>query len=64
VTNLNIIFGEQRNFDMDKLYENGWPIDRLFTTETNNWHHSDFKKVAYTFTYPLFNKLVSTGNLK
>jgi len=54
-----------RNFDMQALYENGWPPGRAGNpAETDKWHHSDFHEVAYTFTYPLFDKLVTTGNLK
>jgi hypothetical protein len=56
--------GNPHNFNMKALYENGWPTDRMQKTEANNWHHSDVEVVAYTFTYPLFNKLVTTGNLK
>jgi hypothetical protein len=52
-----------QNVDMMTL-ENGWPQDRLNSREGNNWHHSDFREVAYPFTYKLFNQLVTTGNLK
>ncbi len=53
-----------RNIDMQTL-ENGWPYDRLINSEkNNNWHHSDFHEVAYTFTYQVFNQIVSLGNLK
>jgi hypothetical protein len=47
-----------RNFNMQALYENGWPLDRLAGNETNNWHHGDFKDVAYTFIYPLYTNFV------
>jgi len=53
-----------RNFNMQALYENGWPVIRLSTSESNNWHHADFKDMAYTFTYPLYTNLVYFGNLK
>jgi hypothetical protein len=52
----------QRNVDMMTL-ENAWPQGRLDTSEQNNWHHSDFVNVAYTFTYKLFNQFVTLGNL-
>jgi hypothetical protein len=58
-----------RNTDMMTL-ENGWPIGRgpaswpTGTTAFGEWHHSDFHQVAYTFTYQLFNQMVTTGNLK
>jgi hypothetical protein len=64
LTNLDTQFGEQRNFNMQTLYENGWPSNRMRTPETNNWHHSDFREVAFTYTYKLFDKIVTTGNLK
>jgi hypothetical protein len=64
VTNLDVRFGEQRNIDMQTL-ENNWPQDRLTKAEkNNNWHHSDFQQVAYTFTYQLFDDFVNIGNLK
>ncbi len=50
-----------RNFDMQANFENGWPSSRSPTFE---WHHSDFDYVAYPFTYELFNKMVTLGNLK
>ena len=65
VTNLDIRFGEARNFDMNLLYQNGWPEGRFDTGEHNsNWYHSDYREIAYTFTYPLFNKWVTLGDLK
>lgn len=54
----------ERNFNMNALYENGWPANRLSSSETNNWHHSDFKDVAYTFIYKLYTNWVSAGNLQ
>jgi hypothetical protein len=59
-----------RNFDMQTLYENGWPLGRnppkypVGTTAFGEWHHSDVRAVAYTFTYPLFNQIATLGNLK
>ena len=58
------------NFDMQTVYENGWPVGRhpakypIGTTAAGEWHHSDVRAVAYTFTYPLFNQMVTVGNLK
>jgi len=69
-TNLDIVFGNTRNFDMQSLYENGWPIGRgapqypTGTTAAGEWHHSDLRAVAYTFNYRLFNEMVTLGNLK
>ena len=59
-----------RNFDMQLSYENSWPADRgpahypVGTTAVGEWHHSDVRAVAYTFTCPLFNQIVTLGNLK
>jgi hypothetical protein len=67
VTDPGIVAG---NFDMQGLYENGWPIGRgkpqypAGTTASGEWHHSDVRVVAYTFTYQLFNKMVTTGKLQ
>jgi hypothetical protein len=61
---------DSRNFDMQLLYENGWPYDRGTaqyppnTPAVGEWHHSDFRVVAYTYTYKLFNEFVEIGNLK
>lgn len=58
------------NFDMQTLYENSWPVSRgpaqypTDTTAVGEWHHSDNRAVAYTFTYKLFNQFVNLGNLK
>jgi hypothetical protein len=60
----------QKNFDMQTTYENGWPPGRnppqypVGTTAFGEWHHSDIRAVAYTFTYPFFDKMVTAGNLK
>lgn len=68
-TNLDLEFGGTRNFDMQAL-ENGWPTGRgparwpVGTAAFGEWHHSDFHQVAYTFTYKLFNQMVTSGNLK
>jgi hypothetical protein len=52
------------NFNMQALYQNDWPADRMRTTETNNWHHSDYREAAYIFTYKLFEKMVNTGEMR
>jgi hypothetical protein len=54
--------GQPHNFDMMTL-ESGWSQGRT-GGEVGKWHHSDFVQMAYTFTYPLFNKFATTGNLK
>jgi pimeloyl-ACP methyl ester carboxylesterase len=62
-TNLDIRAGEKRNFDMNTELKNGWPLTRS-SGEGLNWHHSDFREVAYLFTWPMFAKLVQQGDLK
>jgi pimeloyl-ACP methyl ester carboxylesterase len=68
VTNLDVRFGESRNFDMQALYENGWPTNRaprlVGAAASGEWHHSDIREPAYTFTCPLFNKFTQSGDLK
>jgi hypothetical protein len=53
------------NFNMTgSAFQNGWPAERFTSGEkNNNWHHSDFGYVAYPFTYQLFSKIVTLGNL-
>jgi len=68
-TNLDVEFGGTRNFDMQGNYENSWPLGRgagqyPAGTTFGEWHHSDVRAVAYTFTYKLFNQMVTLGNLK
>jgi hypothetical protein len=69
-TNLDTIFGGTRNYDMQANFENGWPMGRgaaqypMGTTAAGEWHHSDNRVVAYTFTYQLFNQMVNLGSLK
>jgi len=54
-----------RNFNMQTNFENGWPLVRMqIPQETNNWHHSDVREVAYIYTYKLFNQIVTNGNLR
>jgi hypothetical protein len=56
-------FDNDQNVNMQTL-ENGWPLGRLQQPEGANWHHSDIRVVAYTFTYEVFNEIVNDGNLK
>jgi hypothetical protein len=56
--------GNTHNFDMTAQLENGWPSSRMQTAELNNWHHSDCRQIAYTFTCQLFDKIATLGNLK
>jgi hypothetical protein len=56
------------NFDMQGTFENGWPAGRpprqVGIAAAGEWHHSDCHQIAYTFTYELFDKFVTLGNLK
>jgi hypothetical protein len=67
ITDVGIVDG---NFDMQLLYENGWPASRgapqypLGTTAFGEWHHSDYEVVAYLYTHSVYDKFVSLGNLK
>lgn len=60
----------EKNFDMQNVYENSWPLGRhapqwpVGTAASGEWHHSDVRAIAYTFTYKLFNQMVTVGNLK
>jgi hypothetical protein len=55
----------ERNFNMPDLFKNGWPLSRPSSgPEAGNWYHSDFREVAYTYVYRLFDEFVNQGNLK
>jgi len=49
-----------RNLDMSALFRNGWPSDRKKKTD---WHHSDYRVVAYTYVHPLYKSFVQIGRL-
>jgi hypothetical protein len=49
------------DFNMQALFENGWPVTT--GSEAFNWHHTDFRAVAYTFTYKAFDQIVIDANL-
>jgi len=57
-----------RNFDMQGVLENGWPSGRpalnYGTPAAGEWHHSDCRAIAYTFTHSLFDDIVQFGNLQ
>jgi hypothetical protein len=49
------------NFDLNgTAFKNGWPSSRPDT----NWKHSDCLNVAYTFNFPLYDKMTNDGGLK
>jgi hypothetical protein len=48
---------------MQAVYENGWPSSRS-GAEAGKWHHSDIRKVAYSFTHKVFDEMVKDGGLR
>jgi hypothetical protein len=50
--------GEIKVFEM-KANMNGWPQERT----DMRWLHSDIREVAYTFTWPAWQKIVDTAGL-
>ena len=48
-----------RNYDMDTM-SSGWPVQR---PPGSGWWHSDVRNVAYTYTFPVFDEIVTTGEL-
>ncbi|MGH7941381.1 MAG: hypothetical protein ACREFR_09950, partial [Limisphaerales bacterium] len=49
-----------REFNMEDN-ENGWPVTT--GSEAFNWHHSDIRAVAYTFTFKAYSEMVDDANL-
>jgi hypothetical protein len=56
------------DFDMQANFESDWPLGRparvAGAVAAGEWHHSDFRQVAYPFTYKLYSEFVNDGNLK
>ena len=56
---LTPVQGADRNFDMMDLKNNdAWPAER----ETQ-WWHSDFRDVAMSYTWKMYEKMIIEGNL-
>jgi hypothetical protein len=57
--------GNNRNFNMQTDFRNGWPAQRMSPNEilSDRWLHNDLREVAYYFVYPLFRQMVQTGEL-
>ena len=53
--------GEDRNFDMNNKFQNGWPSER---GNNKRWLHSDAREVAYLYIHKLYEKFVELGGLK
>lgn len=47
-----------RNYDMNEM-KNGWPAQR----DDLRWRNSDIREVSFTFTFPVFEEIVFTGDL-
>jgi len=56
---VNALFTNGDNFDMQTSFENIWSWPR----ENRNWRHSDLREVAYPYIYSIFDKFVTTGGL-
>ena len=49
------------NFDLDtSTFKNSWPASRSLP----GWKHGDCLDVAYTFNFPLYEKITTDGGLK
>ena len=48
-----------RNYDMNAM-SSGWPAQR---PPGSGWWHSDIRNIAYSYTFPVFDKIVETGDL-
>ena len=46
---------------MNLVLKDGWPS--TLTADSQNWHHSDLREVAYKLVHSLFEQLVLDGNL-
>jgi len=52
------------NYDMTTQMEDGWPAERTRNPRfLSNWLHGDAKDVAYPFTHPLWQSIVTQGSL-
>jgi hypothetical protein len=54
-----LLSGEDRNFNMNAVFQNTWPSGRSST----RWLHSDVNNVGYPFTWKLFAKFAELGEL-
>ncbi|HEX3799989.1 MAG TPA: hypothetical protein VH413_14950 [Verrucomicrobiae bacterium] len=62
--NFSAVLGADHNIDMQNSFTSGYPLSRTTGLEAFKWHHSDFDYVAYPFVFRLFNKIVTSGELK
>jgi hypothetical protein len=50
-----------KNFNIEAQFKNGW-IENV-GAEGDDWLHSDFKDVAFTYVYPMYEKMIDLGEL-
>jgi len=49
-----------QNYDMNDLYQNGWPDGRHNSDINDPWLHGDYKVVAYVYVYKVFDYIGKT----
>ena len=49
---------KDRNFNMMNLKNGDWPAER-----GGEWYHSDFRDVAMSYTWPMFQEMIKQGEL-
>lgn len=49
------------NFDMNTLYKNGWPAERLSDWSNGRWLHGDYNTVEYVYVYGVFDEIINIG---
>ena len=50
-----------RNFNIEAQFKNGWLENT--GSEGDDWLHSDFKDVTFTYVYPMYEKMIDLGEL-
>ena len=51
---VNALFTNGDNFDMQLNFENGWPVER---GNDHSWLHSDIREVSYLYVYRIFDAM-------
>lgn len=62
LTNAIPLIGRNNNVDTPEIKENGWP--RNHEDYHQRWLHSDLKNMAFLYTYKVFEKITTEGELK
>lgn len=50
--------GGNGNFNMMNFKNGDWPEER-----EGEWYHSDFRDVAMSYTWPMFQEMIKQGKL-